>query len=81
MTEAAQLQADLRRAGIEPFAWVINASMVTSGATDPLLRMRMRHELEQIARVRRDYATRVAIVPWAPDSPVGPEKLRALAQH
>ena len=41
VTEAAQLQADLRRAGIEPFAWVINSSLVTSGTTDPLLRQRI----------------------------------------
>jgi arsenite-transporting ATPase len=28
--EAAQLQADLRRAGIEPFAWVVNQSFATT---------------------------------------------------
>ena len=35
--EAAQLQADLRRAGIEPFAWVINASLAAAGPRDPVL--------------------------------------------
>ncbi len=64
VSEAAQLQADLRRAGIEPFAWVINASLAASGTTDPLLRERAASELVQIERVRSDYAKRVAIVPW-----------------
>ncbi len=64
VSEAAELQSDLRRAGIEPFAWVINASLAASGTTDPLLRERAASELVQIERVRRDYAKRVAIVPW-----------------
>jgi hypothetical protein len=29
-------------------------------------------------RVRRDYAKRIAAVPWAPEEPVGPERLRGL---
>ena len=40
VNEAAALQADLRRAGIEPFGWVINASLVASGTHDPVLRRR-----------------------------------------
>ena len=35
--EAAALQDDLRRAQIEPFAWVINQSFAESGSRDPLL--------------------------------------------
>ena len=78
VSEAAQLQSDLRRAGIEPFAWVINASLAATGTRDPLLRQRLAGEHAQIERVRRDYAKRVAIVPWVADEPVGPERLRAL---
>ncbi|MGZ3449222.1 MAG: ArsA-related P-loop ATPase, partial [Polyangiales bacterium] len=80
VTEAAQLQADLRRAGIEPFAWVIDSSLAASGTTDPLLRERAARELEQIERVRRDYAQRVAIVPWMTEPPIGPEWLARLAR-
>ena len=36
-SEAAMLQDDLRRAGIEPFGWVINASLTGSGTHDPVL--------------------------------------------
>jgi arsenite-transporting ATPase len=79
VTEAAQLQADLRRAGIEPFAWVINSSLAASGTRDPLLRRRAARELVQIERVKRDLAKRVAIVPWTTEPPVGAARLRELA--
>ncbi len=80
VTEAAQLEADLRRAGIEPFAWVINASLAASGTRDPLLLERMAGELREIERVKRDYAERIAVVPWVKDAPVGLERLRDLAE-
>ena len=35
--EAQALQEDLRQAGIEPFAWVINASLLAAQVTDPAL--------------------------------------------
>jgi arsenite-transporting ATPase len=38
--EAAQLQADLGRAGITPFAWIINQSLALTTTADPLLRAR-----------------------------------------
>ena len=59
VSEAAALQADLRRAGIEPFAWVINRSLAVAGATDPVLAARAQAELVQIARVRDGLSKRV----------------------
>ena len=79
VTEAAELQADLRRAGIEPYAWVINGSLAAAGSNDPLLQQRIRAELTQIATVRARHARRVAIVPWQLEEPVGPDRLRRLA--
>jgi arsenite/tail-anchored protein-transporting ATPase len=81
VTEAAQLQADLRRAGIEPYAWVINGSLAATGSTDPLLQQRIRGELAQIAAVRDQHAKRVAIVPWLLEEPVGPERLHRIAHE
>ncbi len=81
VTEAAELQADLRRAGIEPFAWVINSSLAVTGTTDPVLRERIAMELGQIERVKRDHAERVAIVPWMIEPPIGPTQLLALAER
>ena len=76
--EAAELQEDLRRAQIEPWAWVINASLAAAGPSDPLLARRATAELEQIEKVRSDMARRTFIVPWAAEEPIGPERLRRL---
>jgi arsenite-transporting ATPase len=69
--EAAQLQEDLRRAGIEPFAWVVNQSFADAGITDPVLRERGAREQPYLAEVREQLADRVAWVPWYPEPPVG----------
>ncbi|WP_404372884.1 arsenical pump-driving ATPase [Corallococcus coralloides] len=81
VSEAAHLQEDLRRAGIEPWAWIINNSLLATGSQDALLRERMRAEAEQVARVVRDHARRVALVPWMAREPVGLERLHALTAH
>lgn len=78
--EAARLQADLRRAELEPYAWVVNGSLAAAGTSDPCLSQRVAAELEQIALVRREHAKRLAIVPWVTEEPVGPEALLALAR-
>jgi arsenite-transporting ATPase len=62
--EAAQLQSDLRRAGIEPFAWVINQSFAAAGTSDPLLKIRAGREVCYIGEVTRDLAEYAVIVPW-----------------
>jgi arsenite-transporting ATPase len=78
VSEAAQLQADLQRAHIEPYAWVINSSLAAAGSTDPCLSQRVVAELEQIEVVRLRHAKRIAIVPWMTDEPVGRARLVAL---
>jgi arsenite/tail-anchored protein-transporting ATPase len=80
VSEAARLQADLRRAQIDPFGWVINSSLAATGTTDPCLQQRVAAELEHIEVVRTRHATRVAIVPWVTEEPVGPVRLLALAR-
>ena len=76
--EAAALQEDLRRAGIEPWAWLINASLAAAGPSDPLLRARARAEVRQIWKVQDTLATRTALVPWLAEEPTGPENLAKL---
>ena len=68
--EAERLQADLRRAQIEPFAWVINQSLLASGTVDPVLAARAGYEAPFIWRVG-ELAMRVALVPWLAEAPVG----------
>jgi arsenite-transporting ATPase len=77
--EAERLQADLRRAGIEPFGWVVNASMLAGGTRDPVLRARAALEGRHIARVR-ELATRTWIVPWTAAMPQGGRELLALSE-
>ena len=76
--EAAALQRDLRRARIEPFAWVINQSFAGSGSRDPLLVARGIDERPYIREVCGKFSARTALVPWVAEEPVGPERLRQL---
>ena len=76
--EAAMLQADLRRAHIEPFAWVINHSFAESGSHDPLLMARVRGEVLYIREVVEKLSQRTALVPWVTEEPTGPERLQQL---
>ena len=76
--EAARLQDDLNRAGITPYAWVINQSFYATGTHDPVLAKRGALELRYIAEVRDKLAHRLALVPWQAESPVGAEGLQQL---
>jgi arsenite-transporting ATPase len=78
--EAAALQEDLRRARIEPFAWVINQSLLNSGSCDPLLQCREAFEHGYLSEVAGKLAGRSAWLPWQPEEPVGPEALLRLAK-
>lgn len=77
--EAARLQDDLRRAGITPFAWIVNQTFAGAGFRDPILRERGQRELPYIAEVRDHHSRRMAIIPWNPTELVGPERLREMA--
>ena len=77
--EAAALQDDLRRAHIEPCAWVINQSLLQSGSCDPLLRRREHAEHRYIQEVVEKQATHTAWLPWQAEEPVGPDALAHLA--
>lgn len=79
--EAAQLQRDLRRAEIEPFAWVVNQSLLPLKVTDPVLLGRQTHEAEFLQEVITKYATRTAIIPWEQAPPVGRERLQHLLKQ
>ena len=75
--EAKGLQDDLERAGIHPWAWVVNSSIAAAQPQSRFLRRRALNEVAQIARVR-ELADRVVIVPLLPEEPIGLERLSAL---
>jgi arsenite-transporting ATPase len=78
--EAASLQEDLQRAGIKPYAWVINQSFAGNGFRDPVLVERGIQEIPFINEVREQHARQIALIPWKPEAPVGPERLGELAR-
>jgi len=61
--EAVDLQVELRRAGIEPWAWIINNSVAAAAPRSPLLKQRAYNELGEIDAVAHLHATRYAVVP------------------
>lgn len=78
--EAAGLQDDLRRAGIEPWAWIVNNSIAATTVQSPLLCRRARNELADIEAVSTLHAKRYAVVPLLKEEPVGLQRLLTLAK-
>jgi arsenite-transporting ATPase len=78
--EAAELQADLRRAGIEPYAWLVNNSVAATATGSALLQRRAGEELQQIALMRQHHAQRLAVIPLRSADPVGADRLRRLLE-
>jgi len=62
--EAAALQADLRRAQIEPFAWVVNQSFADIPTSDPLLVARGNSETRYLREVLSQHAAYAVRIPW-----------------
>ncbi|HQW19165.1 MAG TPA: arsenical pump-driving ATPase [Rhodocyclaceae bacterium] len=78
--EAERLQGDLARAGIEPFAWVINQSLLASGTHDPLLCQRGKYEIPFIRYVADTLGNRTALIPWLAEAPVGQHGLEQVVR-
>ncbi|HEX9718897.1 MAG TPA: arsenical pump-driving ATPase [Ramlibacter sp.] len=79
--EAANLQADLRRAGIEPWAWIVNQSVAAAQPRSPLLRQRAYNERAEIDAVAGMHARRHAVVPLLLHEPVGVDRLLELSDR
>jgi arsenite-transporting ATPase len=75
--EAEGLQADLQRAGITPWAWIINNSLAAAQTMSDLLRRRAAAEQSEIDVVAHP---RIAVVPMQPTEPVGEAALTALVE-
>jgi arsenite-transporting ATPase len=76
--EARALQSDLARAGIAPFAWVVNQSLTPVSVTDPVLAARRAAErtyLDEVASLSQT----VAVASWMAEPPRGAASLAALA--
>ena len=64
--EAMQLERDLARADITPFAWVVNQSLTPLDLSDPVLRSRQANEAVHLSELA-GHAVRVLLEPWSAD--------------
>ncbi len=78
VSQAQALQDDLRRAQIEPFAWVVNKSIAAAGTRDPLLGARLEGERKQMERISQGLARQTFVVPWKALPPIGFAALASL---
>ena len=76
--EAQDLQADLARAGLTPYTWVVNGALSATSTTDPVLRARAAHEGRWLTEIARSSPRTPAVVPWVATIPVGAAGLRQL---
>jgi arsenite-transporting ATPase len=75
--EAQELQGDLARAGITPYAWVVNNSLAAASPSSPFLQARARAELPCLTSVA-NLGRRTALLPMLEREPVGPAALAML---
>ena len=80
VSQAGSLQADLRRAGIEPYAWVLNKTLLASGTRDPVLVARLNGERKQVERLSTGLAHHTFILPWLSRPPIGFVELSTLVR-
>jgi arsenite-transporting ATPase len=74
--EAMQLERDLARADIRPFAWIVNQSLTPLHVTDPVLRSRQANEATHLKELV-GHAARLVLEPWSVG--VSPREGRNLA--
>ncbi|MCP4491979.1 MAG: arsenical pump-driving ATPase [Gammaproteobacteria bacterium] len=80
VTEAEKLQQDLARAGIKPYAWIVNQSLAMTGTADPVLLQRCESEVALIDRVSTELTDKMVVIPWLAASPTGSQGLAALTR-
>ena len=61
--EASDLHKDLERAGISPYAWVINRSLLPLSIRNSVLAYRRTQEAEYIKKVKA-IAAKTVVIPW-----------------
>jgi arsenite-transporting ATPase len=81
MREAESLQNDLKRAGITPYAWVINQCLsVLRDLKDPVLRKRAHSELKIIKTIKNELSGRTYGVPYLTEEKLLPALLARYSQ-
>ncbi len=82
MREAATLQEDLKRAGIHPYAWVVNQSLaMQADLKDPLLTSRALAEGAVIQSIGEQAAKKLYGIPFIPEEKLLPAVLDLYAEQ
>ncbi len=76
--EAKTLQEDLQRAGITPYAWVVNKTFANSGTNNNLLCQKGLNELKYIDEIKNDLSRKTVISPWIAEELNNSESLEKL---
>jgi len=79
--EAAELSEDPGRAGIRPWAWIVNVSLSVAPPRSSFLVEGAKNEIALIERVRALHTGRWAVVGLRGEEPVGPASLAALSSQ
>ena len=74
--EAARLQKDLKRAGINADTWVINQSLYGTDTEEPVLQAKAANEKRWIRKVSEELGKTTALIPWQADELIGYEKMK-----
>ncbi|MEO8453159.1 MAG: arsenical pump-driving ATPase, partial [Gemmatimonadota bacterium] len=69
------------RASVEPYAWVLNKSVLAAGTRDPILAARLAGERTQIERMSAGLAKRLFTLPWLTIPPIGFVELSKLVKE
>ncbi|AZQ63892.1 arsenical pump-driving ATPase [Flammeovirga pectinis] len=71
--EAESLQDDLKRAGITPYAWVVNQDLSLTGAIkDPILKQRAAHQNSLIDTLDGKVSDRIVTIPYLIENQILP---------
>jgi arsenite/tail-anchored protein-transporting ATPase len=65
--EAKDLQEDLKRAGIKPYAWMINRSFALTNSSNNLLCQKALNEIKYINEVKQSLSSKTLINSWVKD--------------
>lgn len=62
--EAKDLQEDLKRAGIKPYAWIINRSFALTNSSNNLLCQKALNEIKYVNEIKNTLSSKTLIVSW-----------------
>jgi len=62
--EAKDLQEDLKRAGIEPYAWVVNRTFALTNSFNNLLCQKALNEIKYINEIKNSLSSKTLLIPW-----------------